>query len=289
METMYIIGNGFDLYHNLPTSYNDFHRHVTTNYNDLENIFEEYFNLNRGENLLWTNFEENLGSFNWKSFFDDNNHLDISDDDFRPSFAYGLEDDLIQQTDELKTDISDAFQDWLDTIDISSSEKRLEFSKDSTFINFNYTLILEEIYKIDPDKILHIHGDIINNPGELIFGHNATMKETPELDENGDSTRTMFTDSESAAKSLFHSFYKPVEEIIGTNLNTFELLTNIKNIFVLGHSLNPIDIPYFKQISSRSKNAQWNVTYYHTSEKRKNLSTLTEMGISPKNIRLFQL
>lgn len=289
METVYIIGNGFDLHHNLPTSYNDFHRHIIANCNTLENILEQYFSLRSGENLLWTNFEEDLGTFDWELFFDDNNHIDINDEDFRPSFTYGLEDDLIEQTEQLKTNIRKAFQDWLDTIDISSTVKKLKFLKDSTFINFNYTLILEEIYKIDRDKILHIHGDIINNPGELIFGHNATMKETSELDENGDSNRTIFADSENAAKSLFYSFYKPVEEIIATNANTFELLTNVKNIFVLGHSLNPIDMPYLKQISSRSKFAQWNVTYYNASEKRKNLSTLIQMGISPKDIRSLRL
>lgn len=289
METIYLIGNGFDLHHNLPTRYNDFHNYVITNSNDLENAFEEYFKLRTGSNFLWTNFEEDLGTFNWQSFFDDHNNVDIKDDDFKPSFAHSLEDDLIEEAERLKTDIKDIFKNWLHTIDISYAEKKLEFLENSTFINFNYTLVLEEVYKIEPSRILHIHGDIMGNSGELVFGHNVPMERIPELDENGDSNRTIFTDAEDAAKMPHHSFYKPVEEIIATNVNIFDSMSNVKNIYILGHSLNPIDIPYFKQIYIRSKLAQWNVSYYDDNEKEKHLATLIQMGTSLEHIHLFKL
>lgn len=291
METVYIIGNGFDLHHGLKTSYSEFYKYIIANSNDLENAFEEYFDFRTEGESHWAHFEEDLGTFkkNRKSFFSDYNNLNIEDEDFRPSFAYSLEDDLTEQVEQLKTDIKKKFEDWFDTIDVSCIKKKCKFLENSIFINFNYTLLLEEVYKIEANRILHIHGDLSNDSRELVFGHNATMKEIPELDENGDSNRTLFTDSENAAKSLHYHFYKPVEEIIFNNLKTFNSLTNVKNIYILGHSLNPIDLPYFEQIHMRSKNAQWFVSYHVDSDKEEYLSTLTHMGISPGCINLFKL
>lgn len=289
MEELYLIGNGFDKYHNLLTGFEDFHRYVKLNCTDIKNIFKKYFEFRINDKSLWTNFEEDLGTFKWQSFFNDNNHLNVHDDDFRQSFTYGLEDDLEQQAEQLKADISKAFQDWLETIDLSHTIRKLNFPKNSTFISFNYTLLLEEIYKIEPDRILHIHGDIINDSEELIFGHNEAIEEIPELDENGESNRTIFTDCENAAKIPFYKFYKPVEDIISRNAKTFDLMTTIKKINILGHSLNPIDIAYFKQIHNRSEYAEWHVSYYNIDEREKHLSTLIQMGISPKCIQLFKL
>ena len=289
METVYLIGNGFDLHHNLPTDYKDFHNYVIANSNNLENTFEEYFKLKTGANYLWTNFEEDLGTFNWELFFDDNNNVNIKDDDFRPSFAHSLEDDLKEQTERLKTDIKNIFQNWLEAVDISNTKINMQFLENSIFINFNYTLVLEEVYKIESSRILHIHGDIINNSEDLVFGHNVLMKEIPGLDENSDSNRTLFTAAEDAAKVPYHSFYKPVEKIIANNLNIFDSMSKVKSIYILGHSLNPIDLTYFKQIHIRSLDAQWNVSYYNNSEKQSHLLTLVQMGISPEQIRLFKL
>lgn len=172
---------------------------------------------------------------------------------------------------------------------ISCAVRKFDFPENSTFISFNYTLLLEEIYKIEPERIVHIHGDINNDWAEIIFGHNKTMEEIPELDENGDSNRTIFTDSENAAKIPFYRFYKPVEDIIEKNAKTFDLMTTIKKINILGHSLNAIDIPYFKQIHKRSEYADWNVSYHNIDEKRKHFSTLIQIGIPPKSIKQFKL
>lgn len=289
MQTLYIIGNGFDLYHGLPTSYAAFHHYVIDHCNDLENDLEEYFRLRTNDKYLWTNFEEDLGTFEWKSFFDQHNDLDIMDDNFRPSFAYGLEDEIREQADVLKDSIKKAFCDWIDTVDISGVKRKYEFAANNYLISFNYTMTLEEMYGIEPSRILHIHGDVVNDPGELIFGHNAVLEEEAELHENDDSNRMLFSDSEGAAKSLFHQFFKPVEETIINNSKNFDSLKNLKNIYVLGHSINQIDIPYFIQINNRSKEAAWNVSYYIDDEKEKLTQTLIKLGLSEKQIHLFKL
>lgn len=289
MQTLYIIGNGFDLFHKLPTSYGAFNIHVRENYTVLENTFNEYFVFELDKDGLWSDFEADLGTFDWKSFLDNNNNLNVLDEDFRPSFVFCLEDDLIEQTESICSDIAKALQEWLESIDISSVKPKFSFTNDSFFISFNYTMLLEEVYKISPEKILHIHGDIEKSFEELIIGHNIKIEETPELDENGDSNRTMFSDSESAAKTPFYQYLKPVEEIIASNAKIFDTLSEVTTIYVLGHSLNSIYISYFKEIHGIAKKAKWFVSYYRSSEIITHLEGLTKVGVLKTDITLFKM
>jgi len=289
METLYIIGNGFDLHHSLPTSYADFNRFVLSNNIELSDTIEEYFTMNLSDHFLWSNFEEDLGSFDWELFHSNHNNIDTNNDNFRPSDTYGLEDELVAEAEEIKQVICSTFEEWIESIDISQARRKLRVLKNSRFISFNYTLLLEEIYNIPQGRVFHIHGDISGNSEELVFGHNKTMDEVPELDEKGDSNRTLFTDSESAAKAPFHSFYKPVGEIINSNTDTFESMKDFKDIYVLGHSLNYIDVPYFKEIHNRSKKSKWHVSFYEDKEKETHLSTLLQIGIPSESINLYKL
>lgn len=290
MIKLYIIGNGFDKSHKLPTGYDDFHQFVVDNYTDLENLFEEYFQLKTNEKYLWSDFENDLGTFNWKSFFDEKNNIDIQDENFRPSFTYGLEDDLKQEADELVDEIKEAFENWLNQIDLELIDKKIDFESKAIFLNFNYTMTLEEVYKIPCEKIFHIHGDLENNQNSLIFGHNEELTEMPEIDENGDSNRTMFTDSENVAKYPFFAFQKPVNEIISDNKSFFESIRNIEEVVIWGHSLNQIDTPYFEEIIKQTKNSiTWKVGFYREEEEETHLKTLQAIGVERYRIELFRM
>lgn len=286
-NTLYIIGNGFDLAHRLPTKYSDFHHFITNNNNDLEDEFENYFNLKVNSDYKWTNFEEDLGSFNSKSFYDSICNIDVSDEDFRPSFVFGLEDDITQQADELVRDIREAFECWLETIKIDNIKKKFKFEEKSVFVNFNYTPTLQEVYNIEENRILHIHGNIFEDRGNLIFGHDDESEPVFELDENGDSNRTMFSDSESASRYPFEALKKLVSETVSQNKSFFENIKNLKNIIVYGHSLNQIDIAYFEEINKYAKKAIWKVSFYGEHEKEHHLNVLKSIGIDEKKITMF--
>jgi hypothetical protein len=290
MPKLYIIGNGFDINHNLETGYDSFHQFIKVNYPDLENLFEEYFRLNTNKDNLWSDFENDLGTFNWKSFFDEINNIDIYDEKFRPSFVYCIEDELKQEADALIEQIKDAFQNWLNQIDLESTNIKIDFDSKGSFLNFNYTLTLEKVYKIPSANIFHIHGDIETNQNSLIFGHNKELTEMPEIDENGDSNRTMFTDSENAAKYPFYSFQKPVNEIISENKSFFESIRNIDEIEIYGHSLNQIDIPYFEEIIKQTNDStNWKVSFHKEKERKTHLQTLLKLGINRNRIELFKM
>ena len=290
MTKLYIIGNGFDKHHKLPTNYYDFHQFVITNYSDVENLFEEYFQLRINENNLWSDFENDLESFKWNDFYAEKNHINLFNENFKPSLIYDLEDNLKQETDELVHEIKLAFGNWLNQINLKTVNKSIEIEKEAFFLNFNYTFTLEEIYKIPSELIYHIHGDIKNNLDSLIFGHNKELNGIPEFSKNGYSNRTLFTDSENMAKYPFYAFQKPVNEIIYKNKNYFKSIKNVNEIIVLGHSLNSIDIPYFIEIMKYVKNnAIWKVSFYNEEEKKSHQTTLEKIGIEKCNIKLINL
>lgn len=269
----------------LPTSYNDFHKFVIENRPDLENTFEEYFKLSTNNDYLWTDFENDLGSFDSNAFFNNINQIDVLDDKFRPSFIYSLEDDLEQETEILINNVREAFEDWLSEISHESTKRKLCLDEESIFLNFNYTLTLEEVYQIPSEKVLHIHGDIENNQGSFIFGHNKNLKVKPNFDENGESNRTPFSDSEDNAKYPFYALQKPVKKIIREYDSFFKVLEEIDQIIILGHSLNSIDLPYFRAIKKYAPEAaKWKISFYSDDEKATHLKSLQKIGIEESRI-----
>ncbi|SDI14090.1 bacteriophage abortive infection AbiH family protein [Chryseobacterium jejuense] len=290
MNKLYIIGNGFDLYHDLPTSYNDFHQFVIENHQDLENTFEEYFQLSYNDKCLWKDFENDLGTFDWKAFSDEINQIDVLDDNFRPSFIYGLEDDLEQETKILVNSIKEVFEDWLTDLNLEYTKRKLLLEEDSIFLNFNYTLTLEEVYQIPAGKILHIHGDVENNLGDLTFGHNKSLKTQPEFDSDGETTRTQFSDSEANAQQPFYALQKPVDDVLSENESFFKNLRETNEIIILGHSLNSVDMPYFANIKKYVvESSRWKVSFYSDGEKATHLNSLQKIGIDESRIEFFKM
>lgn len=274
MITLYVVGNGFDLWHGLPTSYNHF-------YDFAQKVLDEisdYYQLDFSTSQPWCDFENSLGKFNWEAFYNENNHIDPNDEDFRPSFVFSLEDDLSNQTDLHVEAVRECFQNWIEDIDISEATGQLAISKNSLFLCFNYTSTLEYIYSIDVDRILYIHGNA-ESSAELIFGHGEMIVEEPEFDERGESNRTMFSDVERAAKYPLYAFKKPVDDILEKNKFFFNSLSMLEEIIVIGHSLNKIDLPYIKKIARVALNAKWKVCLYHSRDETEYKEKLISCGV----------
>lgn len=59
MKNLYLIGNGFDKHHDIPSGYWDFHEWLKKNDSELVEQIDELYDYN-GD--LWGNFEVELGS-----------------------------------------------------------------------------------------------------------------------------------------------------------------------------------------------------------------------------------
>lgn len=281
MKILYVIGNGFDLWHNLPTSYWHFYGSASEFLDDISIYYSA-----KDESALWSNFEEDLGRFDSDSFYDTYNDIDISDDNFKPSMAYGLEDELTQEANNIIEGIQHAFLEWIESIDSQGCERKFVFESDGKILSFNYTETIQNVYQIDNEKIFHIHGRIGGD--RLIIGHGDSIHFEPELDEEGNSNRHMFSDAEGAAKSPLYHFKKPVEDIIEANRYYFDSLGNIEMVVVLGHSLNSIDLPYFEKINKIASAAHWVVSYHTDSDLENHKIKLSEIGIDESNLTMLK-
>ncbi|MTJ02659.1 bacteriophage abortive infection AbiH family protein [Idiomarina piscisalsi] len=278
---LYIIGNGFDLWHCLPTGYDSFYKFGKETLDELENFYD----VGVSHIGPWHDFENTLGQFNCDDFFDSNNHIDVISDSFRPSFLYSLEDDLSEQSEVHVEAIKDLFCTWVEGIDISGVNKKLEFSEDDIFINFNYTSTLEIAYGVSEHRILHVHGRA-GHSSDLIFGHGVVLRQEPELDEYGDSTRTMFTDAKNASMYPLYAFKKPVENVLEKNQRFFDSLSDISNVIVIGHSLNSIDLPYFKRVVQVVGTVSWVVYIYDIDQKHSVMETLVSCGVKKEWVEI---
>lgn len=279
MEKLYIIGNGFDRWHDLPTGYDRFYAFAK----EMLDEFQQYYLFDAPPTEQWCDFENNLGCFDWFRFYKAHNHIDVAAENFRPSEVYGLEDDLTAQVDHHVEAIKESFREWVEGIDISVAEKKLSFPREARFITFNYTSTLQTIYGISDDRVFHLHGRA--GFDDLIFGHGEIIEEKPEVDEDGNSNRTMFSDAEDAAKYPFYALRKPVKEALEKNIKIFDSVAHVSEIVVIGHSLNKVDLPYFNKLAASSPSARWLVSYYENQDEVDHIEKLVKCGVRRENIQ----
>jgi len=245
LTTLIIIGNGFDIQNNLPTSYWHFHQEYNERLNEHFVYFPDFF-----DDQAWSRFEENLGLFDDDNF-SENAALQPSMDDMIESSKYvnGYNDEISQKTDELVDDINSAFTTWIRRVDIGQATKCMEFPKGSKFINFNYTSTLQDVYLVPEKDVLHIHGKARLN---VIFGHGNQLSS---LAPNDDSP--WFEESYQTLASVTNKFHKPVYKILEEHREHLESYGDVTKIIVIGHSINDIDIPYLKCILNGYPDAVW--------------------------------
>ena len=262
---LYIIGNGFDLYHGLPTSYGHFSDYVKEHDNELAELVEKYY-FHKINSDFWSDFEENL------SGLDDDllreyglNYLeDYGCDHWRDAFHHDYQYELDRIIDRITQGIRKSFCNWLSQISFDGLEqKAILIERDAYYLTFNYTRTLEKVYDIPIHNILHIHGTFNSHDNvEIIYGHGGR----PYIIEKGiDDPRV--AEGEEIIKDYFDKTKKPVKQIIHRYQKFFyRMIVDVKNVTIVGHSMNEIDYPYFKRICNSIKGrVDWNY-YYHSTK-----------------------
>lgn len=273
MKKLYIIGNGFDCYHGLPSRYADFHLYVKENYPELLEKLDRYFDFRVDDYYLWSHFEQDLCHYDHGGFLDTYNHIDVSSESFKPSEFHGLEVEVSEESENLVEEIREAFVSWVVSFNLSESSamvyKPLNLNAEARFINFNYTNTLEKLYAIPKNKILYIHNNANAYDGELIFGHEQRTDhaEVPTFDEYGEPTRTSLTDAENASRVPFFAFQKDTKAILKQHSFWYNTLKDIEEVIILGHSLGKVDWPYFRAVFKLAPHAQWKLSYYGDKER----------------------
>lgn len=266
MQSLFIIGNGFDLSHELKTTYEDFHQYLETNYPDassdeltipeptpLPDGGECYDDdevvsyllrlISTADGEKWSDLENSLGLLDFGEIFDDIPQVLDKDGDSDPwKNVYNTQDvasNIIKPTQR----ITEFFSDWINTIEINTSipikpDFAALINKDrDLFLTFNYTKTLEILYQAK--NVCHIHGE---QDSDLLFGHG---NDTDSYDEN----MGKYTGAEDALQEIQHALRKDTAGAIENHQDFFDILSSsINKIYSFGFSFSEVDQVYVKEI-----------------------------------------
>lgn len=322
-NVLYVIGNGFDLYHNIQSGFHDFRSFVCEYYPEVFANIEEYLPANE----WWSDVESSLANMK---------HDKLINDLVRGELFYFINDLGSKEYDEmlyhqlhLKSqqiyhEFYECLYEWVVRLvipDNGHQSNKVNICRNGLFVTFNYTNTLQKLYGIPRENIFHVHGSTEDGFGSFIFGHgispynNFSMisrekieQTTPviffgrvsadSIDENElgyrryDEDNTELEHHFDLANIVFNDYmtssHKDAKSIIEYNNGIFDHLKDIERVYVLGHSLSENDHPYFKRISeSVSDVCHWHISYYGKEEKLSHEKTIPDLDI--KSFELFQI
>lgn len=301
-----IIGNGFDLYHGLPSSYYYFGCYLIKNdpefYEEIGKMYNISYIRPVGpliahdydyiiEDIFWRDFERYLGEVD--EFF----IVETHEDDL--GLEYNDPVDIEMNEYKIAEKLKQYFVHWVrDTLDkgenytiienfMNEIDSRIVFNDDDYFLEFNYTHTLQQLYKISDDKIYYVHGECSGgDDDQLIIGHgnddriNEIKELIEKLEEKYDFTQR--SSNEINEYNCLLSYIKRLRKDVNTHMvmcDTFyrRLGDNIDCISAYGLSLGEVDIPYFKQIRSKWPNAKWRFSYYSSEDQTRIVEVATNL------------
>lgn len=262
-NTLFIIGNGFDLAHGIKSSYWNFREWLGNNRSNLIGMMDIFFSNQRD---VWSNIEQALGEYNEESILDYCRPDEEFDYDHSLSSSARVEDSPMTFFQPVLEEFRDAFRDWVDSIEIRGVKKLYRLNPDSRYLSFNYTDTLETEYGITPNQVTHIHGSRLNDE-EYIIGHNNNRNPSSVWDDDG------LTFEQQAYENIIvwmNEFTKQYNRNIANHSSFFDSLYDIKQIIVIGHSMSKVDWPYFREIIKNiGKEIPW-IVYCHSIDDRNN-------------------
>jgi hypothetical protein len=290
---LYIVGNGFDLHHGLATSFSNFKEFLTRSNANLQSTVEEYLCDLSGN---WANLEEALAYFDTDQLIDHASNFLVSygaydwSDSYHHDYQYEINEIVQAVSSQLKTE----FLSWIQTIQVPNEAARrlLKIEPSALFLNFNYTNTIQELYSTYQPQVLHIHGSAKGGE-EIILGHGWSPTERPKLNEwnEVDDVDTRVMEGFALIEDYFEDTFKATDEIIKRNQSFFDGLLDVTDIYVWGHSLSNVDLPYFSKVAAitNANCPTWHVSYYSPSSIKDNATAMSSIGIEDSRLRHHQL
>ena len=267
MDTLLIIGNGFDLAHGLPTSYKHFIEafinKLAANPHDFPELITPY-----AETLDSEGFKTYLDNHLYKNKFlkllisdySEKNWCDIEDLYFKEltsmknsTHIQSLNKDFSRIKYELETYLSNL--NWKPPG--HSYFKRIlkpeDFTDKLTILNFNYTDYYTDYVELGRTQVINIHGSLGSKDNPMIFGYAATeaqIKEYREFDNE-------YMRNIKRTNYKFSGKYDDLLEVMETDFQ-YGL-----RVFILGHSCGPSDRLILSQIFNNPKVKWIEIAYFN--------------------------
>lgn len=250
---------------------------------------------------LWSNLEESLGKLDYSIFLNPDiidmwlDNFDAYSPDAQAADLFAAVETAIAPTFEIPRELKRWFKKWVKTLVVESDDRPFSMLHGYyKVLSFNYTEFIETLYGAKSNNVCYIHGCRKNKnngkPSELILGHRPGMEEEqwnkvrlkPFKFKNPYKRYIMESALETAAREA--AWYeeettKKCSDIIKKHRPFFDGLANIKDIFVIGHSLSEVDYPYFEEICKKT-NAKWYIGYHSLDDLKRLLSFADKMNLS---------
>lgn len=293
--TLYILGNGFDLAHKLPTAYWDFRSYLKSAHPEFLKAFEEHYDIypsmtdeEKGE-YLWNRFESNLANIDEDSIIDSGMSIEMN----LESGDVGIEDTLYRHfTREYKyiQNLSAFLKEWVRTIrirDCLPRTSKIKNDSDDLFLTFNYTATLEKVYLIRSDKVIHIHGSLRDYTPDPVIGHGNKMR-IDRINKKIEEAERLFSEKKASICRVVRDYYNATLKDTDRYSSCLEQIRKARpdELVVVGHSLDGIDQPYFTLIDDYTGNRNiWTIVVHKDEEKPKLIDNLVNAGIDKERIR----
>jgi hypothetical protein len=278
---LYIIGNGFDRHHGFPTSYCDFENFMEDWSREMYYEIHEFWNFNVKDGK-WSDFENDLSLYNSSKMY--------SECAKKHSAPEDIADECSVVTEQIYHGITKCFLEWVKSIQLKPRTKRLLLNQNAQYINFNYTRTLQNIYEIPENSIWHIHGSSLDK--EVVFGHKVKQEiEYNYIDDTGMPSTEEEWDEDARRFVILplSKFRKKTEQVISKNRTQILRYQDLESIYVLGHSLADVDLPYFEMIQEKNIQTKWYVSYYNDSEQKHLCSQLKKVGVQKSQIKMIKM
>ena len=298
MDTLCIIGNGFDLHHGIASSYEDFRQYAWKKcgldgywIGQLEAC---YPTKNKDGKLeLWCDLEYALGNIDFQNAFDESTEDVELEEDHEMRYQAQMEDAPKHHLEMMFEAFHGIFEEWVNQIDIDAQPVVLpHFDRNGMFLSFNYTETLETLYRIPKAQINYIHGRRNCNQ-RLVVGHINNLNGNDFLSE--DPMIYEYEAYDNIAE-VVNEQQKNISEIISDNAKYWSSLTNIDKIVIYGHSLSDIDLDYFVEIAKHvTPDVQWffSIYYNNPQERDKEISRvkdfISKLKLDASNCQTFTL
>lgn len=289
-KTLYIIGNGFDIYHGIPSWYSNFRDYLQVEDNDIFEYVQKYLPVNES----WSDFEDSMSGIDVDGLVDDaSQYLEsYGADDWSDAFHHNYQYEINRIVEGLSEGIKDRFSDWIQSLKIPTraqvSEKLLDLDDTGIYLNFNYTNTLEKVYGVEEERILYIHGNSVDGE-DLVLGHAWNPYEIPSLNDvpNPEDMDTRIMEGNEIINEYFGSTFKPTTKIIEEYQSYFEGLSDITDIKVLGHSMSDVDFEYLIKIlnSIKVEKVNWFVSYHGDLDLENKQNAMCRLGVPPCKVK----
>ena len=264
-KNLIVIGNGFDLAHGLETKWSDFKDYLSQFNEELLYYLEQC-----AENDLWSDFEKGLGKLNREEIYANAlNHFDCIKNDEDDGRNHQMADHIRNIEDLIIDETKRALNNWILSIDVYATpfENIKHILNGACVITFNYTQTLEMTYGLNSNNVIHLHGKAENVPPQtkdnyfapdpvpdIVIGHGEDVS-TVDVGSfaNGMSDEIVLDEVETEGhRDILIELKKDTSRYMHRIDYILNSMDSFDNIYIIGHSLSPIDAPYFNAIASRT-------------------------------------